>query len=369
MMLIVELHEVQNLLTLENKTNDIYFSGSTSASGLSIGRTNNPSLGYFAITWLFDYGLSGSYLSTYSILTDSSESIGWSQASYDSSSNFLLLFNTADGSLNKCYKTDIGYNTEYFNLKSFNFYPTSTYIYSFFVSTAKICKIMISNGVYTCLTSSGFKKFQNFIYLDTDTFLIDQYDSSGKEHQYIKLKYQASASFPLLKISCTTGDGWTSSNGNTESIYDGSSKIYTSLPQSSDSYSVFAIIDASSFTFTQIYYSTLYWYNQMGMVMSASKIFNTFGGWNGDEYDQYIFTFDISSSTYTQLKFTTAYYYGLRIDKNYNLLIGKDRDLVSKLNIYSFPSDYKILILNLIFVKKYFYLSLLKLFFNVDYLY
>ena len=366
MMLIVELHEVLENLTLENKTNDIYFHGGTSTNGQSIGRANNPSLGYFAVTWQFDYGLSGTYQSTYGILIDNSESIGWSFSSFDSSNNFLLLFNTADGSLNKCYKSDIGYNTNYPYLNSFNFDPTSTYIYSFFVSTAKICKIMISNGVYTCLTSSGFKTFQNFIYIDTDKFLLYQFDSSGKEHQYIKLKYQASASFPLLKISCTTGDGWTSSNGNTKSIYDGSSKIYTSLPRSSDSYSVFAIIDAGSFTFTQIYYSTLYWYNQMGMVMSASKIFNIFGGWNGDEYDQYIFTFDISSSTYTQLKFTTADYYGLRIDKNYNLLIGKDSDLVSKLNIYSFPSDYKILILNLINVKIYFYLSLLKLLFNVD---
>ena len=211
-------------MTLENKTNDIYFHGGNSANGLSIGRVNNPSLGYFAVTWLFDYGLEGSYLSTNSILTDSSESIGWSYSSFDNSNSFLILFNTADGSLNKCYKSDIGYNTDYFYLKSFNFDPTSTYIYSFFVTTSKFCKITISNGAYTCLTSSGLKIFQNLIYLDTDTFLLDQFDASGKVHQYIKLKYQASTSFPLLKISCANGDSWNASRATTKSIYDGSSK-------------------------------------------------------------------------------------------------------------------------------------------------
>ena len=150
---------------MENKTNDIYFHGTKSDGKISIGRANSPSLGYFAVTWLFDYGLLGNYLPINGILTDSSESIGWSYTSLNSANSFLLLFNTADGSLNKCYKSDIGYNTDYLYLNSFNFDPISTYIYSFFASTSKICKIMISNGAYTYLTSSGFQTFYSFIYM------------------------------------------------------------------------------------------------------------------------------------------------------------------------------------------------------------
>ena len=315
MIRVVDLPEVLIDLTLENKTNDIYFHGTTSDGKISIGRANSPSLGYFAVTWLFDYGLSGSYISINGILTDSSESIGWSYSSYDSSNYFLLLFNTADGSLNKCYKSDIGYNTNYAYLKSFNFDPTSTYIYSFFDSTSQICKIMISNGAYTCLTSSGFLPFHNFIYLDTDTFLLDQFDLPGKLHQYIKLKYQAGASSPVLKISCLPEASLTSANGYSKTIYDGSSKIYNSLPQSSNIHSLFVIIDANSFSFIQIYYSAFHWSIHMGMKMSSSKIFNMVGGWNDDANSKYIFTFDISSSTFTLFKFGSNLYYGLGIDK------------------------------------------------------
>ena len=351
MMLVVEIAEHFIILTLENKTNDIYFSGGTPTNGLSIGRANNPSLGYFEVSWLFDYGSIGSSLSVNSILTDSSESIGWYYMLTSSSKSFLLLFNTADGSLNKCYTSDIGYNTDNYYMRSFSFDPTSTYIYSFFATTSKFCKITISNGAYTCLTSSGLKSFQHLIYLDADTFLLDQYDFSGKVHQYLKLKYQASTSFPLLKISCVNGDSWTSALSYSKSIYDGSSKIYTSIPKSSNSYSLFAIIDSSSFSFTQIYYSTFTWYFQMGIVMSASKIFSTVRYWYDAFDNNYIFIFDISSSTFTLFKFTDSFYFGIGIGKDYNLFVSRDADSISKINLYSFLSDYKMLILNLTIVK------------------